>query len=227
MKVRCVQKEMFSPAGQPSYTVTVEEVLRVVKNSNNCEVLSWSLSCQDIHLQINALKVCWSIQFFFYTSRLHIIWLMLLLQCFRFQGTRPALSVTIYPLFDQDTAYVMNKIPTKHLEELTIFSSKICQQPPGQCRVKAKTRDRSGKVTVWPWPQASGQASWPWPKASVKLGTAQKMLLWPWPFVRVKPGQLEQGDCVMQGQKCMWPWPKLRVIQKPLRPLVICVTMTY
>eukprot|EP00105_Crassostrea_gigas_P046076 XP_019930224.1 PREDICTED: F-box/LRR-repeat protein 18-like [Crassostrea gigas] len=66
----------------------------------------------------------------------------------RFQSTRPALSVTIYPLFDQDTAYVMNKIPTKHLEELTIFSSKICQQPPGQCRVKAKTRDRSGKVTV-------------------------------------------------------------------------------
>lgn len=66
----------------------------------------------------------------------------------RFQSSRPALSVTIYPLFDQDTAYVMNKIPTKHLEELTIFSSKICQQPPGQCRVKAKTRDRSGKVTV-------------------------------------------------------------------------------
>ncbi|XP_062613525.1 F-box/LRR-repeat protein 18-like isoform X1 [Saccostrea cucullata] len=54
-----------------------------------------------------------------------------------FQSSRPALSITIYPLFDQDTAYVMNKIPTKHLEELTIFSSKICQQPPGQSRVKA------------------------------------------------------------------------------------------
>lgn len=122
--------------------------------------------------------------------------LLLLRPCFRFQSTRPALSVTIYPLFDQDTAYVMNKIPTKHLEELTIFSSKICQQPPGQCRVKAKTRDRSGKVTVWPWPQASGQASWPCPKASVKPGNDQKSWLWPWPFVRVKPGQLGKGDCV-------------------------------
>ncbi|XP_078321469.1 F-box/LRR-repeat protein 18-like [Crassostrea virginica] len=64
----------------------------------------------------------------------------------RFQSSRPALSVTIYPLFDQDTAYIMNKIPTKHLEELTIFSSKICQQPPEHCRVKATSiKDRSSK----------------------------------------------------------------------------------
>lgn len=136
---------------------------RVVKNSNTCEWLYLSWSCQDIHFQINALKVCQLSRVFVYIWRLYMIWLLLLRPCFRFQSTRPALSVTIYPLFDQDTAYVMNKIPTKHLEELTIFSSKICQQPPGQCRVKAKTRDRSGKVTVWPWPQASGQASWPCP----------------------------------------------------------------
>lgn len=173
---------------------------RVVKNSNTCEWLYLSWSCQDIHFQINALKVCQLSRVFFYISKLDMIWLILLPHCFRFQSTRPALSVTIYPLFDQDTAYVMNKIPTKHLEELTIFSSKICQQPPGQCRVKAKTRDRSGKVTVWPWLQASGQASWPCPKASVKPGNDQKRWLWPWPFVRVKPGQLGKGVCVNMSE---------------------------
>ncbi|KAK3108955.1 hypothetical protein FSP39_019717 [Pinctada imbricata] len=47
----------------------------------------------------------------------------------RFESCRPALSVSIWPLFDQDTAHVMNTIPTKHLEELTIFSSKVAQRP--------------------------------------------------------------------------------------------------
>ncbi|KAJ8314185.1 hypothetical protein KUTeg_008746 [Tegillarca granosa] len=49
----------------------------------------------------------------------------------RFQSERPALNVSVWPLFDQDSPFVINNIPTKHLEELTLFSSKICDRPPG------------------------------------------------------------------------------------------------
>ena len=48
----------------------------------------------------------------------------------RYDSLRPALSLAIWPLFDENAAYVMKNIPRKHLEEMTIFSSRICQQPP-------------------------------------------------------------------------------------------------
>ena len=49
---------------------------------------------------------------------------------YRYDSLRPALSLAIWPLFDENAAYVMKNIPRKHLEEMTIFSSRICQQPP-------------------------------------------------------------------------------------------------
>ncbi|XP_060081814.1 F-box/LRR-repeat protein 18-like [Ylistrum balloti] len=48
----------------------------------------------------------------------------------RFGSARPALRVSIWPLFDTDTPSMMNNIPTKHLEELTVFSSRISDSPP-------------------------------------------------------------------------------------------------
>ncbi|XP_063421075.1 F-box/LRR-repeat protein 18-like [Mytilus trossulus] len=48
----------------------------------------------------------------------------------RYESVRPALSLAIWPLFDENAAYVMKNIPRKHLEEMTIFNSRICQQPP-------------------------------------------------------------------------------------------------
>ncbi|XP_021359254.1 F-box/LRR-repeat protein 18-like isoform X2 [Mizuhopecten yessoensis] len=48
----------------------------------------------------------------------------------RFGSVRPALRVSIWPLFDTDTPSLMNNIPTKHLEELTIFSSRVSDRPP-------------------------------------------------------------------------------------------------
>lgn len=47
---------------------------RVVKNSNTCEWLYLSWSCQDIHFQINALKVCQLSRFFFYISMTWFDW---------------------------------------------------------------------------------------------------------------------------------------------------------
>ncbi|XP_069110828.1 F-box/LRR-repeat protein 18-like [Argopecten irradians] len=48
----------------------------------------------------------------------------------RFGTQRPALRVSIWPLFDTDTPSMMNNIPTKHLEELTVFSSRVSDSPP-------------------------------------------------------------------------------------------------
>ncbi|CAG2220916.1 DPYD [Mytilus edulis] len=48
----------------------------------------------------------------------------------KYESVRPALSLAIWPLFDENAAYVMKNIPRKHLEEMTIFNSRICQQPP-------------------------------------------------------------------------------------------------
>ncbi|KAJ8246063.1 hypothetical protein GJAV_G00263230 [Gymnothorax javanicus] len=48
----------------------------------------------------------------------------------RFAAQRPALSVVIYPLLHEDLALIIRDMPLLHLEEITLFKSRVAEDPP-------------------------------------------------------------------------------------------------
>ncbi|XP_030634882.1 F-box/LRR-repeat protein 18 [Chanos chanos] len=46
-----------------------------------------------------------------------------------FSSARPALSVVIYPLLHEDLAQVIREIPLCHLDEITLFKSRVAEEP--------------------------------------------------------------------------------------------------
>ncbi|ESO88107.1 hypothetical protein LOTGIDRAFT_126647 [Lottia gigantea] len=49
----------------------------------------------------------------------------------KYKHTRPALFVTIHPLFHNEMPQMSSNIPAKHLEDITILGSEVCRKPPG------------------------------------------------------------------------------------------------
>ncbi|XP_035262294.1 F-box/LRR-repeat protein 18 isoform X1 [Anguilla anguilla] len=48
----------------------------------------------------------------------------------RFTPQRPALNVVIYPLLHEDLALLIRDIPLLHLDEITLFKSRVAEDPP-------------------------------------------------------------------------------------------------
>ncbi|XP_005992383.1 F-box/LRR-repeat protein 18 [Latimeria chalumnae] len=48
-----------------------------------------------------------------------------------FQMSRPALNVVIFPLLHESLAYVIGDVPMVHLDEVTLFKSRVAEEPPG------------------------------------------------------------------------------------------------
>lgn len=44
-------------------------------------------------------------------------------------SSRPALSVVIYPLLHEDLANVIRGMPLCHLDEITLFKSRVAEEP--------------------------------------------------------------------------------------------------
>ncbi|XP_073698776.1 F-box/LRR-repeat protein 18-like [Garra rufa] len=49
-----------------------------------------------------------------------------------FSISRPALSVVIYPLLHEDLAHVIRGMPLCHLDEITLFKSRVTEEPMKQ-----------------------------------------------------------------------------------------------
>ncbi|XP_053326652.1 F-box/LRR-repeat protein 18 [Spea bombifrons] len=47
-----------------------------------------------------------------------------------FQGQRPALNVVIFPLLHESLADVIRDVPMMHLDEITLFKSRVAEEPP-------------------------------------------------------------------------------------------------
>lgn len=50
--------------------------------------------------------------------------------CFSFQADRPALNVVIFPLLHEDLTEVIRDVPMRHLDEITLFKSRVAEEPP-------------------------------------------------------------------------------------------------
>ncbi|XP_023670697.2 F-box/LRR-repeat protein 18 [Paramormyrops kingsleyae] len=48
----------------------------------------------------------------------------------RFSSERPALNVVIYPLLHEDLALIIREMPLLHLDEITLFKSRVAEDPP-------------------------------------------------------------------------------------------------
>ncbi|XP_063286251.1 F-box/LRR-repeat protein 18 [Pelobates fuscus] len=48
----------------------------------------------------------------------------------RFQPERPALNVVIFPLLHESLADVIRDVPLMHLDEITLFKSRVAEEPP-------------------------------------------------------------------------------------------------
>ncbi|XP_039631452.1 F-box/LRR-repeat protein 18 isoform X1 [Polypterus senegalus] len=48
----------------------------------------------------------------------------------RFKAERPALNVVIYPLLHEGLADVIRDVPLTHLDEITLFKSRVAEEPP-------------------------------------------------------------------------------------------------
>ncbi|XP_050401799.1 F-box/LRR-repeat protein 18 [Patella vulgata] len=49
----------------------------------------------------------------------------------KYKTSRPALFVTIHPLFHNEMPQMSSNIPAKHLDDITILGSEVCRKPPG------------------------------------------------------------------------------------------------
>lgn len=49
---------------------------------------------------------------------------------FSFQADRPALNVVIFPLLHEDLTEVIRDVPMMHLDEITLFKSRVAEEPP-------------------------------------------------------------------------------------------------
>ncbi|TFK10441.1 putative phospholipid-transporting ATPase IB [Platysternon megacephalum] len=47
-----------------------------------------------------------------------------------FQADRPALNVVIFPLLHEDLTEVIRDVPMMHLDEITLFKSRVAEEPP-------------------------------------------------------------------------------------------------
>ncbi|KAM9291680.1 LOW QUALITY PROTEIN: F-box/LRR-repeat protein 18 [Morus bassanus] len=47
-----------------------------------------------------------------------------------FQADRPALNVVIFPLLHEDLTEVIRDVPMRHLDEITLFKSRVAEEPP-------------------------------------------------------------------------------------------------
>ncbi|XP_019397544.1 PREDICTED: F-box/LRR-repeat protein 18 [Crocodylus porosus] len=47
-----------------------------------------------------------------------------------FQAERPALNVVIFPLLHEDLTEVIRDVPMMHLDEITLFKSRVAEEPP-------------------------------------------------------------------------------------------------
>ncbi|XP_026871560.2 F-box/LRR-repeat protein 18 [Electrophorus electricus] len=45
-------------------------------------------------------------------------------------ASRPALSVVVYPLLHEDLSHVIREMPLCHLDEITLFKSRVAEEPP-------------------------------------------------------------------------------------------------
>lgn len=50
--------------------------------------------------------------------------------CFSFQAERPALNVVIFPLLHEGLTDVIRDVPMVHLDEVTLFKSRVAEEPP-------------------------------------------------------------------------------------------------
>lgn len=50
--------------------------------------------------------------------------------CFSFQAERPALNVVIFPLLHEGLTDVIRDVPMVHLDEITLFKSRVAEEPP-------------------------------------------------------------------------------------------------
>lgn len=53
----------------------------------------------------------------------HCLWLS-------FQAERPALNVVIFPLLHEGLTDVIRDVPMVHLDEITLFKSRVAEEPP-------------------------------------------------------------------------------------------------
>lgn len=49
---------------------------------------------------------------------------------FSFQAERPALNVVIFPLLRKGLTDVIRDVPMVHLDEITLFKSRVAEEPP-------------------------------------------------------------------------------------------------
>lgn len=49
---------------------------------------------------------------------------------FSFQAERPALNVVIFPLLHEGLTDVIRDVPMVHLDEVTLFKSRVAEEPP-------------------------------------------------------------------------------------------------
>ena len=49
---------------------------------------------------------------------------------FSFQAERPALNVIIFPLLHEGLTDVIRDVPMVHLDEVTLFKSRVAEEPP-------------------------------------------------------------------------------------------------
>ncbi|CAK7303156.1 hypothetical protein VULLAG_LOCUS10217 [Vulpes lagopus] len=49
---------------------------------------------------------------------------------FSFQAERPALNVVIFPLLHEGLTNVIRDVPMVHLDEITLFKSRVAEEPP-------------------------------------------------------------------------------------------------
>lgn len=49
---------------------------------------------------------------------------------FSFQAERPALNVVIFPLLHEGLTDVIRDVPLVHLDEITLFKSRVAEEPP-------------------------------------------------------------------------------------------------
>lgn len=52
------------------------------------------------------------------------------LSLFSFQAKRPALNVVIFPLLHEGLADAIRDVPLMHLDEITLFKSRVAEEPP-------------------------------------------------------------------------------------------------
>ena len=49
---------------------------------------------------------------------------------FSFQAERPALNVVVFPLLHEGLTDVIRDVPMVHLDEVTLFKSRVAEEPP-------------------------------------------------------------------------------------------------